>query len=121
MDWTDDQIKAFADLFLQVREGTGLKQYQVSDRSGVAASTIGALERAPYPGMRAIDLWRLQPFYGIPYTQPAQILGINLADQSAIEGSQLTTYMARFAQLGPNERRIVLEVLEVLLTGFTSR
>ena len=117
MDWTDEQIRAFADLLIRAREATGLKQYQVAESIGMSPSTISLLERGPYPGMRAIDIWRLQALYGIPTAQPAQILGIELADQSAFEESPLALYVSRFAHLGPRGKALILEVLDVLLTG----
>lgn len=121
MEWTDEQRHAFADLWVRSREASGLKQYQVAEKTGVSAGTISTLERGPYPGMRSIDIWRLQAFYGIASTLPAQILGFDLADIPALEDSPLAPYAARIGQLGPNDQKFILEVLDVLLSGFSSR
>jgi transcriptional regulator with XRE-family HTH domain len=121
MDWTDDQSKAFADILVRAREALGLKQYQVAEKGGVSAGTISSLERGPYPGMRAIDIWRLEAFYGIPLTQLPQSLGLYIADEPALEGSPFAPYVNRIAHLGPRDQKIVLEVLDVLLDGFFSR
>ena len=121
MDWTDDQSRAFADVLVRAREALGLKQYQVAEKVGVSAGTISALERGPYPGMRAIDIWRLEAFYGIPLTQLPQVLGLHIAEETALEESPFAPYVNRIAHLGPRDQKVILEVLDVLLTRFYSR
>ena len=115
MEWTDAQRRDFADLWRLSRERLGLKQYQVAERTGVSASTISALERGPYDGMRAIDLWRLDQFYGLPCERASQVLGMD-------SGTEVTDALERYtARLKPEQREVVMEVLDALLAWFSVR
>jgi transcriptional regulator with XRE-family HTH domain len=120
MDWTDAQRAAFADLWRLAREQMGLKQYQVAERTGVSASTISSLERGPYEGMRAIDLWRLSTFFGLPCNRAAQVLGMDL-DTGPADEQPLGRYTARLLQMTTEQQDVVMEVLDALVSRYSVR
>lgn len=116
---TDEQRAEFSALLRDARRTLGLHQYQIAQATGIAASTLGLLERnGPYPSLRAIDLIRLISYYGLDIFRVAELLGIPIREVSAEEASVIPQQTLRaMSALSLEDRTYLVGVINVLLRG----
>lgn len=117
-DASEANRQQFSAMLKDARLARGQHQYEVAQATGVNQNTIGLLERAgPYPGLRAIDLFKLIAYYGLDVNRVAELLGVSITATATAESSPLAPLLPQFEVLSAEQQQYVIGVINVILRG----